>query len=103
MVDTELEELRREFLVEANEKVHEMELSAVRLSPESLERLTHLAHQLKGSGGSYGFQVISEEAAEVETAIEDGGSAETIAQHVSKLRAEIDRLTNASSLSGSGA
>jgi HPt (histidine-containing phosphotransfer) domain-containing protein len=94
MVDTELEELRREFLAEANDKVHEMELSATHLSPESLERLTHLAHQLKGSGGSYGFQVISDEAAAVETAIEEGGNAETIAQHVSKLRAEIDRLSS---------
>ena len=72
MVDPELEALRREFLAEANDKVHEMELSAARLSPESLARLTHLAHQLKGSGGSYGFQLISDEASEVETAIEDG-------------------------------
>jgi len=94
MVDPELEELRREFLAEANDKVHEMEQGAAKLSPESLARLTHLAHQLKGSGGSYGFQVISDEAAEVETAIEDGGNGQTIAQHVAKLRAEIDRLTS---------
>src|SRR6266480_657754 len=91
MVDPELEALRREFLAEANDKVREMEQSAVRLSPESLARLTHLAHQLKGSGGSYGFQVISDEAAEVEAAIENGGSAETIAQHMKKLREEVDR------------
>src|SRR5437879_2457608 len=62
MVDSELEELRREFLAEADDKVHDMETSVARLSPESVARLTHLAHQLKGSGGSYGFQVISEEA-----------------------------------------
>jgi HPt (histidine-containing phosphotransfer) domain-containing protein len=102
MVDTELEELRREFLAEANDKVREMELSAARLSPESLERLTHLAHQLKGSGGSYGFQVISDEAAEVEAAIEDGGNAETIVQHVKKLRAEIDRARDFTLSEGGG-
>jgi len=101
MVDPELEELRREFLAEANDKVREMEQSAARLSPESLANLTHLAHQLKGSGGSYGFQVISDEATEVEAAIEDGGSAETIVQHVMKLRNEIDRLS-AGTLSGGG-
>jgi HPt (histidine-containing phosphotransfer) domain-containing protein len=101
MVDPELEELRREFLAEANDKVHEMEQSAARLSAESLARLTHLAHQLKGSGGSYGFQLISDEAAEVEAAIEDGSNAETIVQHVKKLRAEIDRLA-VFTLSGGG-
>ncbi len=93
MVDSELEELRREFLAEADDKVHDMETSVARLSPESVARLTHLAHQLKGSGGSYGFQVISEEAAEVEKAIEDGGNAQAIGQHIANLRAEIERLT----------
>ena len=32
--------------------------------------MTYLAHQLKGSGGSYGFQRISTDAAELEKAVE---------------------------------
>jgi len=43
MVDPELDELRREFLVEADEKVREMEAGAGRRSPESFARLIHLA------------------------------------------------------------
>ena len=64
----------------------------------AFERLTYLAHQLKGSGGSYGFQSISTDAAELEKAIEKraGGESarkldEQIRQHVGNLRAEIER------------
>lgn len=89
MVDPELEELRREFLAEADEKVREMESGAGDRSPESLARVTYLAHQLKGSGGSYGFQVISDEAAAIEKAAEE--QTEAIDGHIAKLREEIDR------------
>jgi HPt (histidine-containing phosphotransfer) domain-containing protein len=100
MVDQELNELRREFLGEARDKVAEMQtaLEAAR-DAASLERLAYLAHQLKGSGGSYGYQRISTDAAAVEKAVEalaemsNGGSAAveaTIQQHVVNLRAEID-------------
>jgi HPt (histidine-containing phosphotransfer) domain-containing protein len=101
MVDLELDELRREFLEEARAKVEEMQ-SAVEAghSAESLERLAYLAHQLKGSGGSYGYQRISTDAAEIEKAAErlaeaDGnGNPEVeaqVQQHVLNLRTEIDR------------
>ena len=100
MVDHELNELRREFLDEARGKVTEMQ-SALEQTPssESLDRLTYLAHQLKGSGGSYGYQRISTDAAELEKALEkvadDGatfGDLEPkIQQYVVNLRSEIDR------------
>ena len=99
MVDHELDELKREFLAEAEEKVSEMQtaLDAER-TPAALERLTYLAHQLKGSGGSYGYEKISTDAAEVEKAIEmiaagDGAAHldAKIQQHVVNLRAEIER------------
>jgi HPt (histidine-containing phosphotransfer) domain-containing protein len=97
MVDQELNELRREFLSEARGKVEEM-LSGVgrQAAPEASERLIYLAHQLKGSGGSYGFQGISEQAAEIEKAIEatrDGGneSPDSIRNRITDLLAEIDR------------
>ncbi len=97
MVDHELDELKREFLAEADEKVREMQTALTAGStPDSIERLGYLAHQLKGSGGSYGYHGISADAAEIEKALESAGTAgldtsakEKIEQHVGNLRAEI--------------
>jgi HPt (histidine-containing phosphotransfer) domain-containing protein len=95
MVDYELNELRREFLDEARGKVDEMEAAldgGGSSSPDGLERLAYLAHQLKGSGGSYGYQRISTDAAELEKAIESGnGQAPDLLRFVKNLRSEIDR------------
>ncbi|HUR83051.1 MAG TPA: Hpt domain-containing protein [Thermoanaerobaculia bacterium] len=97
VVDEELNELKREFLDEALEKVTEMQAALDRLAErESLDRLAYLAHQLKGSGGSYGYQRISTDAAELEKVVESmaGGGAtqeEKIQQYVLNLRGEIDR------------
>jgi HPt (histidine-containing phosphotransfer) domain-containing protein len=92
MVDHELNELRREFLDEARGKVTEMQsaLDGGR-SPDALERLAYLAHQLKGSGGSYGYQRISDDAAGLEKAIQDGRVNGELAPFVERLRGEIDR------------
>lgn len=99
MVDLELDDLKREFLAEADEKVRELQAKLDGdSSPEALDRVTYLAHQLKGSGGSYGFQRITTDAAALETAVEsvlkDGtrpGIDDKIQQHVFNLRAEVDR------------
>ncbi|HYO74921.1 MAG TPA: Hpt domain-containing protein [Thermoanaerobaculia bacterium] len=92
MVDYELNELRREFLGEAREKVAEMQ-SALESDRGSatLERLAYLAHQLKGSGGSYGYQRISDDAASLEKAIEEGRIDGELVTYVTSLRTEIDR------------
>ena len=65
-MDPEFDELKREFLAEARVKVDEMERKIVAGDSEARERVIYLAHQLKGSGGSYGFRQISTEAAEIE-------------------------------------
>src|SRR5437764_4398829 len=99
MVDQELDELRREFLAESAAKVREMEASVDGgRSPQAAERLTYLAHQLKGSGGSYGFERISAEAAELEKAAErlaggesGNGLEEEIQRHAVNLRAEVEK------------
>jgi HPt (histidine-containing phosphotransfer) domain-containing protein len=97
-VDQELDQLKREFLTEAEEKVREMESAlAERRERGSLERLGYLAHQLKGSGGSYGYQRISTDAAEIEKTVEsanDDGALDPraeakIKEHVGNLRSEI--------------
>ena len=99
VLDPELDELRREFLAESQGKVREMQSAlAGGRSRESLERLAYIAHQLKGSGGSYGFQRISIDASELESAVEllskegtQPGIDDRIQQHVFNLRAEVDR------------
>lgn len=96
MVDYELNELRREFLDEARGKIDEMD-TVLRAGHDdnAFERLAYLAHQLKGSGGSYGFQRISDDAAELEKAVEtisrNGHTAGDLQQYVISLREEIDR------------
>jgi HPt (histidine-containing phosphotransfer) domain-containing protein len=98
MVDHELDELRREFLAEAATKAQEIQASVDDgRSPQSIERLTYLAHQLKGSGGSYGFERISAEAAEIEKAAESVAGGESgedldrrLREHAGNLQAEIE-------------
>ena len=96
VVDPELDELKREFLNEAQEKVREIEAALDRdRSAETLHRVAYIAHQLKGSGGSYGYQRISAEAAEIERVAEeeagsDDGARKRIEHHVRNLREEID-------------
>ena len=101
MVDQELDELRREFLAESAAKVREMEASVDGgRSQQGLERVTYLAHQLKGSGGSYGFERISEEAAELEKVAErlirgESDVLEAVRERVANLRAEIEKQSKA--------
>ena len=98
-MDYELNELKREFLAESQEKVQEMQSAlAAKHSQATLERVGYLAHQLKGSGGSYGYQSISNDAAEIEKVVETAGDGasdprveEKIQQHVLNLRNEIER------------
>jgi Chemotaxis protein histidine kinase and related kinases len=100
-VDFEFDELKREFLAEAEEKVQEIQVKASGpRTAESLDRLIYLAHQLKGAGGSYGFQAISTEAAGLEKAVEQlvGGEPaapleSVIERHVLNLRAEVEKRT----------
>ncbi len=99
MVDQELDDLRREFLAEAEDKVREIEqmLESGRDSA-ALDRLAYLAHQLKGAGGSYGYERISSESAAIEKAVEriargesEDDSEAKIQQHVVNLREEVQR------------
>jgi HPt (histidine-containing phosphotransfer) domain-containing protein len=96
--DPELDELRREFLAEATDKVREIQSALDSgTSGDALDRLAYLSHQLKGAGGSYGYERISSEAAEIEKAAETiaaGNGANingSLQQHVINLRAEIEK------------
>lgn len=93
-MDLEFEQLKREFLTEADEKIREVRLTLERNVPPTeadLERMIYLAHQLKGAGGSYGFQMISTESAELEKELErvaKSGSTEQLDQ----LKSRADRI-----------
>jgi len=101
-MDPEFDELKREFLAEASEKVKEMG-SVLAASPgdvpasDGLERMGYLAHQLKGAGGSYGFPTISTYAAALEETLEEVGKAKAaelnsdISRHIQNLASEVDR------------
>jgi HPt (histidine-containing phosphotransfer) domain-containing protein len=92
MVDHELNELRREFLDEARGKVNEMEsVLQTGSNGPAYDRLAYLAHQLKGSGGSYGYQRISDDAAQLEKAVESTAASADLQRFVVSLREEIDR------------
>ena len=90
MVDRELEALKREFLTEAKAKVQEIAAAMNKgRDSESMDRLAYLAHQLKGSGGSYGFGQISDDAAEIERAVENSDEA-TLREKVESLQHAVD-------------
>ncbi len=95
-MDLELDDLKQEYLAEAREKVREIESEFDgQRTPASMARLIYLAHQLKGSGGSYGYQRISTEAAKIEKVVQqlvagDGSAEPRFQQHVADLRTEID-------------
>ena len=88
MRDPELDELKREFLAEALEKVQEIETS-LDGDETRRDRVAYLAHQLKGSGGSYGYQRISSVAAELEKMAEQAGDPTAMKGHAASLRSEI--------------
>jgi HPt (histidine-containing phosphotransfer) domain-containing protein len=70
-LDPEFDDLKREFLSEAEEKIREIESLVSDSAPkEARDRMIYLAHQLKGAGGSYGFPSISADAAALESALE---------------------------------
>lgn len=98
VIDDEFDELRREFLGEAAEKIREIRELFDRSFPpteKDAERIIYLAHQLKGAGGSYGFPEISSEAADLETEVEavtDGDQS-----LAGQIRERIERLGQAAS------
>lgn len=84
-MDIELRELKKEFLEEAEAKIVEIKSrinGGGTPSPESIQRMGDLAHQLKGAGGSYGYAEISSHAAKLEDAIESLNQGEDDAESV---------------------
>lgn len=105
MSDPEFDELKREFLTEAEQKIREIRESFVKNPPTSqaVERAIYLAHQLKGAGGSYGFPTISTDAAALERSLEkmahgDQDVMEDITDRVASLTSIVEKRARELSL-----
>lgn len=61
--DPSYADLVEEFVAELDHRVHSMRQS---LADGQFDRLKSLAHQLKGSGGGHGYQILTELAATLE-------------------------------------
>jgi HPt (histidine-containing phosphotransfer) domain-containing protein len=80
--DRDLEEILRQYVQDLPERSSAI-LRAVEAS--DIETLKHLAHQLKGSAGAYGFPLITDAAAAVETALSSGVDAALLRSRAEEL------------------
>lgn len=110
MNDPEFDDLKREFLEEAAVKIREIDESIGKdgsPAANAIERAIYLAHQLKGAGGSYGFQTISTDATAIERALEkishgdDMSELPEIRKRIVSLSEIIEKRTRELSLSPS--
>ena len=70
-----LRQLAREYIVETAEFIEQM-AKKLEFGEVDLEEIQKVAHKLKGSGATYGFDKISEIAAKVEAAAKSGQEKE---------------------------
>jgi HPt (histidine-containing phosphotransfer) domain-containing protein len=87
--DDDLVALVRMFVGELHEDVESMRRA---LAQGDLERVTLLAHRLKGAAGSYGFPEITRQAALLERAARAGAAPDAVACEIASLDA-ICRVT----------
>lgn len=89
--DEDMAELVEMFVDEMPDRVSAIE-DAFQAGDE--DQLRVLSHQLKGSAGSYGFDVITQASAELETALKGGAEA---SQVEACLAAVVDLMNRATS------
>jgi HPt (histidine-containing phosphotransfer) domain-containing protein len=82
-VDGSFEPLMPKFLANRNKEVTAMQAA---LAAEDFETIRNLSHGMKGAGGSYGFDRISEMASTIEQAAKQSDAA--------IIRQELPRLEN---------
>lgn len=87
-VDASFEPLVPKFMTNRKNEVVTMQQS---LSAQDLDAVSKVAHGMKGAGGSYGFDRVSEMAAVIEQAAKAGDAA-TIERHLPLLGSYLDRV-----------
>jgi HPt (histidine-containing phosphotransfer) domain-containing protein len=80
--DPDMLELVQSFAEELPERASALEAL---LANGQLDDLQVLAHQLKGAGGGYGFQVITDVAASLERALKEGRDLTAVKQSTDQL------------------
>lgn len=81
--DADMAELIDYFISELQERVDSL---AEAWREHDVRRLRTLAHQLKGAAGGYGFPIITERAAELESALQcDGMEPESLCAKLESL------------------
>ena len=73
--DPDMLEIVREFAAELPDRIAEL---ASKLEAGQLRELQTMAHQLKGAGGGYGFDQVTDAAAVLEQALKDEDGAERV-------------------------
>jgi HPt (histidine-containing phosphotransfer) domain-containing protein len=80
--DPDMLELVQSFAEELPERARSLEDL---VASERLDELQTLAHQLKGAGGGYGFQPITDVAGELEQALKEGRDLSAVKQWTDQL------------------
>ena len=81
----EMLELVEGFVAEMPALVAELSRLADAAGADDLRQLQRLVHQLKGSGGGYGFMPVTDRAAAVETLLRDGGDLPALRRSLGEL------------------
>ena len=83
----------RKIIIEFVEGLpHEVATMKRLLDEQDLQALRRVVHQLRGSGGGYGFDAISELAADVEAGIHAGENLESVKLKVDELTQVLQRI-----------
>lgn len=93
-----LRALRAEYLADAPRKITELWNALARVQngePGAVGELRTLVHHLAGSGGAYGFPLVTERARAAEQLIDRRGAARLAAAELAELRAHLQALADA--------
>jgi HPt (histidine-containing phosphotransfer) domain-containing protein len=93
-----LRALRGEYLADAPQKIAELWNALARVQngePDSAGELRTLVHRLAGSGGAYGFPVVTERARAAEQLIDRRIAAGFAAAELAELRAHLQAVADA--------
>ncbi len=93
-MDDILRQLAAEYIEETAKTIEEA-AEKVKSGQMALDEIRQIAHKLKGSGATYGFDKISEIAAKVETAAKNGREEEArklFAELVEVIKAEREKF-----------
>ncbi|MBB3190614.1 ATP-binding protein [Halomonas cerina] len=87
--DPDMDELIAGFVERLAGQLHDIRVAA---GNGELAHLKHLAHQLKGAAGGYGFMPVSRAAEALESVAQDASRTDDVSEAVNRLSAVCDRV-----------